>query len=356
MNKKRTFRTIGLASLIVLLGTSSHKMMTSDRRLAESSETECQDKEHDEDTDTHQANLTQENDIISEAGLSPVAGMVEISHVELPVSFRGITDNEITGSEYLSESFALIAGKDSVVRILQIGDSHVRGHYFPVAVRNTLEDSFGSQATGEDKITYRTDCIASETGESGVVYSAIGINGARASRFVEDDMIKQIAAQRPNLVIVSFGTNESHGKNYDEEAHSHTIDSLLSRISGACPGVQFLLTTPPGSYISRRSGRTYRDRRGRRRYSYVRRENTLTSRVAANIVNYGREHHVAVWDMYSIAGGEQYACTNWRGAGLMNNDRIHYTVNGYRLQGHLLGEAFLKAYNEYVGHRLAARS
>ncbi len=347
MNKERLWMMIGFAAVMIFVGTSSYRMMTDDDDLLPGDyETAYNDGEYSDDADE----VTFAEHDVDETLKTFKAPVVEFTPVDIPVSFRGTKDNKLIGGENLNGIFSLIAHGDSVVRILQIGDSHVRGHSFPVAVRKTLEDSFGSQATGDDKINYRTDCIASETGENGIVYSAIGINGARASRFAEEDMIGKIAAQHPNIVIVSFGTNESHAKGYDEDAHSGAIDTLLSRISEVCPDVQFLLTTPPGSYISQRTGRTYRDRRGRRRYSYVKRQNTLTSRVAANIVNYGREHHIAVWDMYSIAGGEQFACTNWRGAGLMNNDRIHYTVNGYRLQGHLLGEAFLKAYNEYVEH------
>ena len=349
MNKKQILTMIGFAAVMILAGTSSYRIMSDDDDLLPGDyETAYHDKEHGRETADAEGLFAEPNE--DEAARTFTASAVEFTPVDIPVSFRGTGDNKLIGGENLNDIFNLIAHGDSVVRILQIGDSHVRGHYFPVAVRQTLEESFGSQATGDDKITYHTDCIASETGKNGIVYSAIGINGARASRFAEDDMIEKIAAQRPNIVIVSFGTNESHTKGYDEETHSGTIDTLLTRISEVCPDVQFLLTTPPGSFISQRSGRTYRDRRGRRRYSYVKRQNTVTSRVAANIVNYGKEHHIAVWDMYSIAGGEQFACTNWRGAGLMNNDRIHYTINGYRLQGHLLGEAFLKAYNEYVEH------
>lgn len=263
---------------------------------------------------------------------------VAVEVTKIPSAFRGMNENALIGSEFLDSTFNEIASKDKVVRILQIGDSHVRGYHFPLAVRETLEKAFGSEATGEDKITYKTDCIASETGKPGIVYSAIGINGACVSRFTKDDMIEQIADQHPDMVIISFGTNESCG-NYSEESHSESLEILMDRIKAVCPGVTFLLTTPPGSYASKRI------KKSRRRTSAAN-ENTI--RVAKNIVKFGHEHNAAVWDMYGIAGGDEYACLNWKTAGLMNRDLIHYTVNGYKLQGHLLGEAILKAYNKYV--------
>lgn len=277
------------------------------------------------------------------------ASPVTFHNTEMPNAFHGLADNIISGSEYLSNTFNLIARRDTVVRILQIGDSHVRGHYFPGAVRSTLEEAFGNQATGNDVISYRNSCIATETGEPGIVYSAIGINGATTSRFLENDKIEEIKELKPNLVVISFGTNESCGR-YDSTEHTRVLDSLISRLSAECNGVQFLLTTPPGSYKSVRSGRTYRDRRGRKRYAKVRKPNETTSQVASTIVKYGKDNNIAVWDMYNIAGGESNACTNWRNAGLMNKDQIHYTMAGYKLQGQMLGEAIIKAYNKYVEH------
>jgi hypothetical protein len=34
----------------------------------------------------------------------------------------------------------------------------------------------------------------------------------------------------------------------------------------------------------------------------------------------------------------------------MQRDQVHYTHEGYRVQGNLLAEALLKAYNSYVEH------
>ena len=52
----------------------------------------------------------------------------------------------------------------------------------------------------------------------------------------------------------------------------------------------------------------------------------------------------AVWDIFTIAGGPSSAITNWRNAGMMNTDLIHYLGTGYTLQGKLLGDAIYRAY------------
>ena len=54
--------------------------------------------------------------------------------------------------------------------------------------------------------------------------------------------------------------------------------------------------------------------------------------------------------MYNVVGGNRHACKNWQEAGLMRPDHVHYMPEGYILQGNLLYEALIKAYNDYVTH------
>lgn len=250
--------------------------------------------------------------------------------LQLPELFHGMGSNTLMGAAALDSTFHHIALGDTV-RILHIGDSHVRGHVFPNTVGQLLGDSLS------------------------VTFSSIGINGARASRFCQPEMVQRIKDERPDMVIISFGTNEAVG-NYSEEAHADALEALMDSIEALRPGVTFLLTTPPGAYVATKKAvrRTVRGRRGRRRsrvhYIYSHRENANTPRVASNIKRVGEQRKVAVWDMFNIVGGERYACRNWLGAELMRPDRIHYTPEGYRLQGKMLGEAIVKAYRNYINH------
>lgn len=349
MNKEKVIITIGLIVTVLIIAASAYTMIhfpnkNGVHKLIKSFPNE----EYVANVD----DISNDYFVMTDTNLiTPLKlPLVEIDPIQMPTSFRGIKDNSITGTEFIGKQLSSLGDTTAYLRILQIGDSHVRGHHFPLAVRHTLERCFGTRATLDDKPMYKNNvCIATETGKAGVIYSSIGINGACASRFAEYDMIRKIAEQRPDIVIVSFGTNESSA-DYIETEHTRTMDLLLSRISASCPNVSFLLTTPPGSFVTKRSERTYRDKQGRLRYSYSMIQNENTARVANNIAKYGRKKNIAVWDMYNIIGGEQYACNNWKSAGLMNKDMIHFTAIGYELQGNLLGEALLKAYNDYVGN------
>lgn len=239
---------------------------------------------------------------------------------QLPKSFKHTQKNEIVGAQYLDS--ALIKGADSLgLKVVHIGDSHVKGKAFPQAVEAALITSIPRLS-----------------------FSFYGINGAWVQKFEESVMMQKVYDEKPDIVIISFGTNESHGPNYSESTNSKEMMSIITRLESRCPGVKIILTTPPGSYFHRKIGGTRR----RPKYSFTR--NEITPRVAKNIVDFATENHIAYWDIYNIAGGELYACTNWRDGGLMQSDNTHYTVPGYSLMGKLLGEAILKAYFERVAH------
>ncbi len=135
------------------------------------------------------------------------------------------------------------------------------------------------------------------------------------------------------MIILSFGTNEAHSRRYLAPVHEMQIDRLLSMLKKACPETVFLLTTPPGAYVGRRRSRVI---------------NPRTVTVSRIIREYARKHGMAVWDMYTVVGGKTDACKNWTRNHLLRADGIHFTPEGYRLQGNLLHQALIKAYNEYV--------
>ena len=228
-----------------------------------------------------------------------------------PSNFRNTRNNELIESASLAPVFKKLK-QNKTVKVMQIGDSHVRGNYLPR-----------------------------------VQFTYYGINGAWARRFYDHDMVNRVANERPDLVIISFGTNEAHGATLNERTHAETMQTLTDRIAERCPGVCFLFTTPPGSFISQRTGsRTVGSgRRRTTRYTTTTKvPNANTANVARSIVNFCRSHRMAVWDIFTIAGGSTSACTNWRSAGMMNTDQVHYLSHGYILQGKLLGEAIYKAY------------
>lgn len=257
----------------------------------------------------------------------------------MPESFRDTLPNHLTRGEKLYPFFERLMRNDVPVRVVHIGDSHVRGHIFTIETRHRLEKAWGNEAVLPDSVTYRTSALAVETGRPGLVYHTMGINGATTSHFMLAEKLEAIAGLHPDLIILSFGTNESHNKRYDASEHHLQLDSILHQLRIHCPQAEVMLTTPPGSYIRRR-------RRGPRII------NTLTPHVVETLQHFAAEHQLPLWDMYNIVGGKKYACLNWTNGKFMQRDRVHYTHGGYLLQGDLLAEAILKSFNDYVADRL----
>lgn len=241
----------------------------------------------------------------------------------LPPAFRGTGCNDIVDSlDLLSPVFERLrlmhAGlSEDTVRIVHIGDSHIRGHIYPQTTGALLAETFGA-----------------------VSYTDMGVNGATCLTFTHPARLSAIVALRPELLILSFGTNESHNRRYNAHVHYNQIDELVKLLQARLPGVPILLTTPPGSYES------FRQRRRRRTYSV----NPRTATAVKTIHAYARDHGLLVWDMYTAVGGSERACQNWTEAQLMRPDHVHYLPEGYVLQGKLFYQALIKAYNAYVFH------
>lgn len=199
------------------------------------------------------------------------------------------------------------------LRVLHVGDSHIRGHILPRTAGDSLQLAVGR-----------------------LTYTDMGINGATCETFSAANKIREIQTERPDLLILSFGTNESHNRGYNAVRHYQQMDNFVRQLRTALPGVPILMTTPPGSYQGRR-----------RAYSI----NPRTAIAVQTIHRFAGDNGIAVWDLFSIVGGAHRACLNWQSAKMMRPDHVHYTVEGYVFQGQLLYQAMIKAYNDYVGYR-----
>ncbi len=256
----------------------------------------------------------------------------------MPSSFRDRKPNVINRADALYGVFDILCHSGRPLRVLQLGDSHVAGGDYPAAVRSTLEEAWGK--------------AENDTAGYGIVYKYIARNGATAAQFATTDRMKQVAAARPDLIILSFGTNECHGMGYREELHRVQLEDFYEMLCETCPEAIVMITTPPGDYLTSRRVTYVRRSKGGRRRRVVRsnsKVNPMSARCAAALESFGAEHNLAVWDLNTIVGGD-VAVRNWTAAHMMRPDRIHFTAEGYQLHGRLLGEAILHAYNDYLTH------
>ena len=248
-----------------------------------------------------------------------VQDTLPVPYMQLPRSFLQIQENILIDTIGILapfwEKIKQVKRKrsNSILRVLHVGDSHIRGHILPRTAGDSLQLAVNQ-----------------------LTYTDMGINGATCETFSTPQHISEICQEHPDLLILSFGTNESHNRGYNATRHYQQMQDFVRMLRTALPGVPILMTTPPGSYQGRR-----------RSYSL----NPRTAIAVQTIHRFAYDNGIAVWDLFNICGGSRRACLNWQGAKMMRPDHVHYTVEGYILQGQLLYQALIKAYNEYVGYR-----
>lgn len=169
-----------------------------------------------------------------------------------------------------------------------------------------------------------------ENGQPGLLYSAIGNNGACYTDYwLIDDFARKTEVFEPALIVLSMGTNEAFSTMTDNEI-DRSVRDMLRTLRNSHPAATLLILTPMECQKNRNHGQ--------RPLSPYYDINTRNARVAQMLRDIARDENVALWDFYKVAGGEGTS-ERWLADKLMNTDRIHLLKPGYELQAQLLYEA-----------------
>jgi lysophospholipase L1-like esterase len=169
--------------------------------------------------------------------------------------------------------------------------------------------------------------ISLEREEAGLLYHSMGVNGAGFYNLADSrEMFSQIALLKPDLLIVSLGTNDAQGT-FRAEVMRKNLQSFMANLTLEHPDVPVLFTLPPDS---RKNGKANKD---------------ITA-VGKIISDYARANNYAVWDLQEVMGGNS-SVAKWRANSMAAKDHLHFTPKGYMLQGHLLYQAMIKGYKTF---------
>lgn len=239
----------------------------------------------------------------------------------MPKHFQGTMPNRLKNESSLYPLYETIYRKQPI-KVIILGDSHIKGDMLPQKFESIVCGSLDSK------------------GEF-LTITHYGVNGAWARAFCKEDIQKMVEEYSPDLVIISFGTNEAHNTTVNIDYIKRTYNRLVSGIQRRVKShhCYFLLTTPPGSF--KRESVVVR---GVTKQESV--PNFNNGHVATAISEYGAENKIAVWDLYNIIGGNANFGRNWEG--YMQPDKVHYRKSGYEIQAQLFAEAFLGSYREYI--------
>ena len=169
-----------------------------------------------------------------------------------------------------------------------------------------------------------------ENKQPGIIFNAIGTNGADVKSYHRCAMFtSQLEALRPDLVIISLGTNDGYVPTswFNEVEFKNQYIELIKKVRAANPNTSILLTTPGDNY------------RKRRYHNY----NMVTIQKA--LYEIGEEYNCVVWDLFDVMGG-RYSIKKWYYNGLAQRDLVHYTKRGYETQAELLYDAIMSAYEK----------
>ena len=219
-------------------------------------------------------------------------------------------------------------------------------------ISNKSKDDFSSTVHFKTPVNYFTiKCCAKspeqtcarifgielENDSSGILYHMIGVNGAMYEHYLKSEYFtRQLPELKPDLIILSLGTNESQHRNIDSLQMRNKIDSLIQGIRAENPKAKFLITLPGDSYIKMR--------KGKKRY-YV--KNPALNNVRKIISDYCKQNDIAYWDLMEVMGG--YGSMGmWYKAGMADKYRLHFTAKGYGIQAELLYRAIKKSYETFL--------
>ena len=171
-----------------------------------------------------------------------------------------------------------------------------------------------------------------ENGNPGIKYHTVGVNGAQFQHYSEAlHFSEQTKALKPDLIIISLGTNEAFAPNFNQDKFYADMQLLYSQLKKENPDACFLLTIPACSYRRKKA-------------------NPRLPLAGKTIIRFTADNNISCWDLQGATGGDNSA-VNWKKNRLLRPDGVHYNLAGYELQGNLFCKAFLNSYNAYVANR-----
>lgn len=184
--------------------------------------------------------------------------------------------------------------------------------------------------TSNDTSQFELYGVVLENDDPGFVYHAIGVNGSSFPSFQKCKLFEpQLKYLKPEVAIISIGTNDSFDPDFDSLKFEVNYENFILKIKQANPNCALLLTVPNDSYAKKK---------------YHNKNTEIIERVIERVAN---KYDAKVWNFFAVMGGN-FSAKKWKDAGLMKDDLIHFSREGYQLKGKLLFDAFMGEYYHWI--------
>ncbi len=166
-------------------------------------------------------------------------GALSTIHLETPHSQVEI--------EYLQQpgggAFAVSAGD------CLLGTVETEGETGPGFAQFPLPDGNATDVTVAVKSgSVRLFGTSFEKDSPGVIYNSLGVNGGQIQMvlryFDRTQWTEQLQHQKPDLVILNYGTNESSFASYIDTLYAKELREVIARVKAALPGTPILIMSP----------------------------------------------------------------------------------------------------------------
>jgi hypothetical protein len=274
-------------------------------------------------------NRLAKTDTLIPCGVSGFGIQSESSNPELKLELR--TVNEVKDT---FDKVSLFMG-GNVSEILLEYDNQSENNCYEKAP-NYAEFNLKSATSGFQLTFPSTDTIhfygasLEKRNVGGIVYHSIGANGAKYSDYNKTSLFwNQLQNLNADCYIISLGTNEAQDPNLTAEAFLIDVKKMVDKIKLVSPNACIILTTPPISYFKKS------------------RPNPILCILTDALIDYCNQNNLIYWDLFNVSNGLEGA-NKWKSAQLLRPDLVHYSKEGYALQGNLFVAAFAKLWNDFL--------
>jgi lysophospholipase L1-like esterase len=186
--------------------------------------------------------------------------------------------------------------------------------------------------------------VSLERDEPGVIVDTLGVPGSRVrDQLFWDDAVyrEHLARRKPDMVVLTYGTNESGDDDMVVEQYEEKMRRVLTRVREVASGASCMLIGPSDRPLRLDDG-TFADR-------------PLTQVVTASQRKVAAEFGCGFFDLQRFMGGP-LSMVRWVGAQppLGTRDYVHFTLAGYERFAAVLETSLLAGYDDGQAPALAA--
>jgi len=194
--------------------------------------------------------------------------------------------------------------------------------------RDTL--SVEIRKTNESQTHFNLYGLSLENDDPGVVYTSIGVNGAKTSSYLRNELfVQQLEEIKPDLIIFCIGINDAYYSNFCPSCYKKNYEELIKWAKTVNPKMNFLFVTNNDSYYKRKFA------------------NKRVFEARKVMIALAKKYNSGLWDLFEVMGGLN-SIKIWEENGYAKEDKIHFTDQGYQLIGNLMFQALMNDYQKYL--------